>query len=67
MKSAFFLASPRVRAHLRRSRLKERLNEWSHRVEDPVDAGYLHLAELLLTGVDRRELPEDEKVDGLIA
>lgn len=67
MKSAFFLASPRVRAHLRRCRLQERLREWSPRADQPGDIGYLHLAELLLTGIDRRELPEDEKVEGLSA
>lgn len=68
MKSAFLLASPQFRARLRQERMRKALGEIA--AEEPLseaDRGHLHLAELLLTGVDRRELPEDEKIEALIA
>jgi len=67
MKSAFLLASPRARAHLRRTRLRQRLQDFTEQPLIPSDRGYLQLAELLLSGVDSRALPEDEKADCLIA
>ncbi len=65
MKSAFLLASPQVRARLRRARHRKSLRRWGRVVESSSDLGFLQLAKLVLTGRDTRPLPSEERVRGV--
>lgn len=48
MNSGILLASPRLRAHLRRKRIREQLTEFRRMQLSPEDEGYLRLAETVL-------------------
>ena len=56
MKSAILLASPKLRAHLRRVRIQKRLQEFAQLPLSPQDRGYLKLAEIVFSGNDSADL-----------
>ena len=55
MKSAILLASPKLRAHLRRVRIQKRLQQFAQLSLSPQDRGYLKLAETVFSGRDSAE------------
>jgi len=55
MKSAILLASPKLRAHLRRVRIQKRLQQFAQLPLSPQDRGYLRLAETVFSGKDSAE------------
>ena len=55
MKSAILLASPKLRAHLRRMRIRKRLQQFAELPLSPQDRGYLRLAETVFSGRDGSE------------
>jgi hypothetical protein len=56
MKSAILLASPKLRAHLRRVRIQKRLQEFARLPLSAQDRGYLKLAETVFSGSDSADL-----------
>ncbi|MFP6873253.1 MAG: hypothetical protein VCA55_07050 [Verrucomicrobiales bacterium] len=55
MKSAILLASPKLRAHLRRMRIIKHLQQFAELPLSPQDRGYLRLAETVFSGRDASE------------
>lgn len=62
MSSGILLASPRLRAHLRRKRIREQLTEFRRMQLSPEDEGYLRLAETVLLA---DETPSEGVEEGL--
>ena len=65
MNSGFLLASEKSRRASKHSETRDLLAWFEGQCESPTDEAHLRLARLLLTGEDRRDLPEEEKADSL--